>query len=139
MHEIENASGKKRAGAAAAMHEISNETRKKRVKAGLEIAGTNFARMRGLMFRDEIVPILFVFGYEGIFPIHSYFVKKEFDAVYLASGGSVNEIYRRIRPNTALVTPKKDSAFLLELPVKMTDRLCIEEGDVLKWKRVGGR
>ena len=121
------------------MHEIANAARKRRVKAELEIADTEFKRMRGLMFRDEIVPILFKFGFAGIFPIHSYFVKKEFDAVYLAAGGKVTELYRRIPPNTALVSPKKKSSFLLELPVDMTDALCIEEGDVLRWKKVGGR
>ena len=101
------------------MHEIENATKKKRVKADLEIADTDFSRMRGLMFRDEIVPILFVFGFDGIFSIHSYFVKKEFDAVYLAADGEVMEIFRRIPPNTALVSPKKKSSFLLELPLKM--------------------
>ena len=119
------------------MYEITNVKKKKSVKADLEIADTDFARMRGLMFRNEIVPILFVFGYDGIFSIHSYFVKKEFDAVYLAADGKVNEVYRRVKPNTALVRPKKKSSFLLELPMKMTDALCIEEGDVLRWKRVG--
>jgi uncharacterized membrane protein (UPF0127 family) len=118
------------------MHEIENVAEKKRVKAELEIADTNLKRVRGLMFRDEIVPILFVFGYDGIFSIHSYFVKKEFDAIYLAKNGRVNEVYRRIPPNTALVSPKKKSSFLLELPVKMTDALCVEEGDVLRWKRI---
>jgi len=117
------------------MHEIENATKKKRVKAELEIADTDFKRMRGLMFRDEIVPILFIFGFDGIFSIHSYFVKKEFDAVYLADDGKVNEIFRKIPPNTALVRPEKKSSFLLELPVDMTDALCIEEGDVLRWKR----
>jgi len=121
------------------MHGIVNVTRKKRVKADLEMADTDFARMRGLMFRNEIVPILFVFGYDGIFSIHSYFVKKEFDAVYLAKDGRVTEIFRRIAPNTALVCPKKKSSFLLELPVKMTDALCIEEGDVLRWKMLEKR
>ena len=119
------------------MHEIVNVEKKKSVKAGLEIADTDFSRMRGLMFRDEIVPILFVFGYNGIFSIHSYFVKKEFDAIYLSADGAVSEVFRRIPPNTALVRPKKKSSFLLELPVKMTDELCIEEGDVLRWKRLG--
>ena len=121
------------------MHIITNTTKKKSIKADLEMADTDFKKVRGLMFRDEIVPILFVFGYDGIFSIHSYFVKKEFDAVYLAEDGEVNELYRRIPPNTALVSPKKKSSFLLELPVKMTDKLCIEEGDVLRWKKVGGR
>ena len=119
------------------MYELVNAAKKKRVKAGLEIADTNVKRMRGLMFRDEIVPILFIFGYEGTFSIHSYFVKKEFDAIYLSSDGKVTEIYRRIPPNTALVSPKRKSSFLLELPVKMTDALCIEVDDALEWKRLG--
>ena len=67
------------------MNIITNATKKKSIKAKLETADTNFKKVRGLMFRDEIVPILFVFGYNGIFSIHSYFVKKEFDAVYLLS------------------------------------------------------
>jgi len=121
------------------MHEIVNTVKKKRVKADLEIANTSFARVRGLMFRDEIVPILFIFGFDGIFSIHSYFVKKEFDAVYLAADGEVTEIFRKIPPNTALVSPKKKSSFLLELPVKMTDALCIEDGDVLRWKELEQR
>jgi uncharacterized membrane protein (UPF0127 family) len=120
-------------------YEIANASRKKSVAAELEIADSEFSRMRGLMFREEVVPILFVFGFDGIFPIHSYFVKGEFDAVYLSHDGRVNEIYRCIAPNTALVSPKKKSSFLLELPPKMARRLCMEEGDVLRWKLIGGR
>ena len=61
----------------------------------------------------------------------------EFDAVYLGKGGRVTEIIRRIPPNTALVRPQKSASMLLELPVKMTGELCIEEGDVLRWKLLG--
>jgi len=121
------------------MHEIENVAKKKSVKAELEIADTDFSRMRGLMFREEIVPILFVFGFDGIFSIHSYFVKKEFDAIYIAGDGRVTEVYRRIPPNTALVRPKRKSSFLLELPVKLTDALGIAEGDLLRWRKPGKR
>jgi len=117
------------------MHEIVNVGKKKRVRAALEIADTAAKRMRGLMFRGEIVPILFIFGFDGVFPIHSYFVKKEFDAAYIAADGTVTEIFRRIPPNTALVSPKRASSFLLELPVEMADALCIEVGDALRWKK----
>jgi uncharacterized membrane protein (UPF0127 family) len=119
-------------------YELTNPAKKKSVMVELEVADTEFSRMRGLMFRDSIVPILFIFGFDGTFSIHSYFVKGEFDAVYLERDGRVTEIIRRIPPNTALVRPKKISSMLLELPVKTTDALCIEEGDVLRWKRLGG-
>lgn len=115
---------------------LLNPTKGKSLAICMEIADTEMERMRGLMFRKKIVPILFVFGYEGIFPIHSYFVVDIFDAIYVAKDGTVNEIYRRIPPSTALVKPKKNSTYLLELPCDMTDRLKIEEGDKLKWKNI---
>ena len=115
---------------------VANPPKGKSVKILLEIADNELSRMRGLMFREKIVPILFVFGFEGKFPIHSHFVVAEFDAVYLSSGGAVNEIFRKIPPNTTLVSPKKASSYLLELPVEMTDRLQIKVGDRLEWKKI---
>ena len=116
-------------------YEISNISKKRSERASLEIASDEFSRMRGLMFREKIVPILFEFGYVGLFPIHSYFVKDAFDAVYIDSEGRVVEVYRKIPPNTALVSPKKSASYLLELPCGMTDRLGIEEGDRLRWRK----
>ncbi len=115
---------------------VANASKGKSMEIPLEIADTEFSRMRGLMFREKVVPILFVFGFEGKFPIHSHFVAAEFDAVYLSSGGIVTEVFRKIPPNTTLVSPKKDSSHLLELPVEITDRLQIKAGDRLEWKRI---
>ena len=117
-------------------YSISNLSRKKSAKISLEIADDDFSRMRGLMFREKIIPILFIFGREGRFPIHSHFVVAEFDAIYLAPDGTVKEVFRKIPPNTNLVSPKKNSSYLLELPVEMTDRLKIEIGDRLEWKEI---
>jgi uncharacterized membrane protein (UPF0127 family) len=116
-------------------YELSNLTKKKSEVILLEIADNDFARMRGLMFRDRIVPILFVFGYEGKFPIHSHFVKDVFDAVYVSKEGRVVEVFRRIPPNTNIVSPKKDASFLVELPCDITDRLGIDEGDLVRWTK----
>lgn len=118
---------------------ITNEGKGESVKAYMEIANTEFSRMRGLMFRDRIIPILFEFNSTGTYPIHSNFVKAEFDAVYLSEGGEVVEIFRKIPPSTQFISPQKPARYLLELPVETFDALSIEVGDKISWKKLGGK
>jgi uncharacterized membrane protein (UPF0127 family) len=117
-------------------YELSNLTKKKSVKISLTTASNPFERMRGLMFRPKIIPMLFIFGSSGRFPIHSHFVVAEFDAIYVGNDGVVVEVFRRVPPNKDLVLPTKDASFLLELPMEITDNLRIEEGDRLEWKKI---
>ncbi|MEM2137539.1 MAG: DUF192 domain-containing protein [Candidatus Anstonellaceae archaeon] len=112
---------------------LSNISKKKSLRADVEIADSELSRMRGLMFRKKVIPMLFIFDSEGIFPIHSYFVKGKFDAVYLSVDKAVTEIFRGIPPGTPLVTPKKKAKYLLELPSEMTRKLAIEEEDKMNW------
>ena len=114
--------------------ELSNATKKKSLALQVEIADNDFLRMRGLMFRPAVVPILFVFGSPGIFPIHSHFCPGEFDAVYVSQEGKVVEMFRKIPPGMDRITPAKTASYLLELPVKITDKLKIEVGDSVRWK-----
>ena len=118
---------------------IANSSNGRSAKVYMEIAADEFSRMRGLMFRDQIIPILFTFGGPGLFPIHSHFVKYEFDAVYLSPEGKVVEIFRKVPPNTNLVSPTKVAGYLLELPVDVFDKLKIEEGDSLTWVELKGK
>ena len=118
---------------------ITNASKGKSVKTYMEIADNDFARMRGLMFRDKIIPILFVFGSDGTYPIHSNFVKAPFDAVYISQNGTVVEIFRKIPPATQLVSPKKPARYLLELPIDTFDSLSIQVGDELIWKKLGDK
>ena len=114
---------------------ITNLTKDKTERTYMEIANDSWSQMRGLMFRDKVIPILFPFGYTGKFPIHSYFCK-EFDAVYLSENGTVVEIFRNIPPNVPRISPQKDASYLLELPVDDTDALNIEVGDQLAWSKL---
>ena len=116
---------------------ISNITKEKSETAYMEIADTTLSRTRGLMFRDRIIAMLFIFDGEGIYPIHSNFVIAEFDAIYLSPDGTVLEVFRKIPPATQRVTPTKNALYLLELPVDVTGRLNITEGDALSWKKIG--
>lgn len=118
-------------------YSIANKGKGAEIKVNMEIASTPFARMRGLMFREKIIPILFIFDEDGFHGIHSNFVISEFDAVYISSDNRVTEIFRRIPPATQLVSPQKQSRYLLELPTGVFDSLSIEAGDEITWKKLG--
>ncbi len=118
-------------------YSIANKSKGKSVDTYMEIANTSFSRMRGLMFREKIIPILFIFDSDGQWGIHSNFVISEFDAVYISSDGRVAEIFRKIPPATQLVSPQKESRYLLELPTGVFDSLSIEAGDEITWKKLG--
>jgi len=118
---------------------LSNFTREKSVRISLEIADSEMSRTRGLMFRKKVVPILFEFGREGIYPIHSFFVPSFFEAIYLSEDGKVTEAFFRIPPGKPFICPKKTARFLLELPPQISRKLRISEGDILKWKFVRKR
>jgi len=49
------------------------------------------------------------------------------------------EVFRKVPPNTNLVSPTKVAGYLLELPVDVFDELKIGEGDSLAWKELKGK
>ncbi|VVB99446.1 putative ACR [uncultured archaeon] len=112
---------------------LSNLTRKKSLRADIEMADNDLLRMRGLMFRPKVVPILFIFDSPGLFPIHSHFCPGEFDAVYVNEKRKVVELFRRVPVGLDRVSPMKTASFLLELPPEMTDGLGIRIGDSISW------
>jgi uncharacterized membrane protein (UPF0127 family) len=79
-----------------------------------ETAFTFFEKVRGLMFRKKIVPILFDFGTEATHGIHSFFVCAPFYAVYLSNSGEVIEKFP-VRPNEAYRCNSSPARYLLEL------------------------
>ncbi|HIH18745.1 TPA: hypothetical protein HA225_02090 [Candidatus Micrarchaeota archaeon] len=115
---------------------LSNLTKKKSARISMETADSAFSRMRGLMFREKVVPIFFIFDGVGMYPIHSKFVPAEFDAIWISPNGTAVDVIRRIPPNQTLIRPSSEALYLLELPPEITDRLKIEEGDRLGWKTI---
>ena len=77
-------------------------------------ATTSFQRFRGLMFRKSIIPMLFDFKKEGIFPIHSFFVFSRFVAIYISSEGEVLEIHP-VNPFQFYVSNITPARYLLEI------------------------
>lgn len=97
-----------------------------------ETASNPISRMRGLMFRTKPAFILFDFYGQGIYPIHSFFVRFDFDAIYLDSEFRVVETFRSVKPYTALVKPNKPARYLLETPEGVCGKHGIVEGSRLE-------
>ena len=74
-------------------------------------------KMRGLMFRREIIPILFDFFRDGIHAIHSFFVSAPFYAIYISSSGEVVDKFRVV-PSEAHRQNSTPARYLLELDEK---------------------
>ncbi len=110
--------------------EIRDRSRKLRMCSAL-VADSPLSRSRGLMFRSKIVPILFLFPNEGIWPIHSLFVFFPFDAVYIGKDRRVVEILPKIGSWKLLIVPRKKAQFLLELPEGQSKGISI--GNELEW------
>lgn len=72
-----------------------------------------FSRARGLMFRRNSLPLLFVFKKPGRYSIHSFFCKP-FRAVWMRGGKILEEGV--VRPFSFSIKPKKPFTHLLEIP-----------------------
>ncbi len=99
-----------------------------------EIADSLFSRARGLMFRKNSKRILFIFNKEGIYPIHSYFVFFKFDAIYLDKNMKIVEIFKGVKPFTALIKPSKKAMYLLEMEVESVKNLKLHKDITIKTK-----
>ena len=92
-----------------------------------EIKGTPFEIMEsiskqivGLMFRSQIVPLIFVFPCSSSHPIHSFFVFQSFEAVYLDDRFNVTDIFV-VHPFSPWIEAFKPSKYLLEVPLGWSD------------------
>jgi len=93
-----------------------------------ETADNILSQIKGLMFSKK-KNILFVFREKGYHPIHSYFVKFPFHAIYLNEKMKVIDT-QYVMPNTPLVKNRKPAKYLLELceekAPKIGDVLCLD-------------
>ncbi len=74
-------------------------------------------KVRGLMGREMVAPILFDFFREGIHPIHSFFVPGPFFAVYISSAMEVVDKFR-VSPFELLRKNREPARYLLEVGEK---------------------
>ena len=73
-----------------------------------------FEKVRGLMFRRKIVPIVFDFFKDGIYAIHSFFVAAPFCAIYISSSGEIVDKFQ-VMPSEAHRQNSTPARYLLEV------------------------
>ncbi len=97
-----------------------------------------FDRASGLMFKRNVVPLVFDFGREGTRAnaIHSFFCPV-FDAVFLDSQKRVSCVFRKVRPGIALLAPSRESRFLIELPAGESTKVRV--GDKIGWREASAK
>ena len=91
---------------------VENKTNGK--KLNCDDAVSLLSKMRGLMFRKEIIPILFDFFRDDIHAIHSFFVPAPFYAIYISSSGEVVDKFRVV-PSEAHRQNSEPARYLLEI------------------------
>ncbi len=110
---------------------ITNQSNGESLSLNLEMANTPLSRLRGLMFRKKPAAILFSFDWPDKHGIHSFFVSFPFDAVYLDGEGRVVDVFEKVPPFTAYLSPSKPVLYLVELPPGLAKRLRIKRGNRL--------
>jgi len=112
-----------------------NVTRGRVVASEVEVAGSVWARFKGLMLRGSLAPGrgLWLPGDNGI---HMFFMRFPIDAVFLGRPGAdgarrVVAARRRLRPWIGIVPLVRAANGVLELPAGTIEETGTQVGDVL--------
>ena len=95
---------------------IYNFTKEKIITKKYKICRSFFSKLRGQMFRKDIIPLVFEFEKEQRVDLHSWFVKKPFDIIFLNSSWEVVELVHEFFPKK-LYKPKQKASFVLEIVI----------------------
>ena len=87
----------------------------KLIVSDYDICASFFSKVRGLMFRINPKPLLFIWKRPVRISIHSFFVFQKFVAVWYYRGKIIK--IKLVKPWTFAVTPKVKFNKLLEIPV----------------------
>jgi uncharacterized protein len=113
---------------------IYNFTKKRVIAKNYLICRSFWSKLRGQMFRKNIVPIVFEFERERRVDLHSWFVKEPFDIIFLNSSWEVVELVHEFFPKKTY-KPKNKASFVLEMPAGTIAESDIEVGDIIHLKR----
>ncbi len=109
---------------------IYNYTKGSTIAENYVIVRNFWSKFRGQMFRKEILPMIFEFNKEQKVDLHSFFVKKPIDLIFVNSAWEVVEMEHEFMPRK-LYRPKEKAMYVLELPAGTIARTNTEVGDVV--------
>ncbi|MBC8717241.1 MULTISPECIES: DUF192 domain-containing protein [Brucella/Ochrobactrum group] len=117
-------------------------TSKGKVSFGLEIAATDEARMRGLMWRTDFPKdraMLFVFGEMRNVMMWMQNTPSPLDMVFLDDTGHVSAIHENAQPfSEAIISSQGPAAYVVELLAGTVKRTGIKRGDRALHKAICG-
>ncbi len=109
---------------------IINKTKDSVLADSFEECTSFWQQTRGMMFRKEVVPLVFVFPREKIIKLHSWFCPGNMDLIFLDESWEVVELQHDWSTRSTY-TPQRPFMFLLELPSGTIFRTGTQVGDVL--------
>jgi uncharacterized membrane protein (UPF0127 family) len=113
---------------------IINVTKDSVLADSFEECRTFWEQTKGMMFRREVVPLLFSFPRHTIVKLHSWFCPDNIDLVFLDENWEVVELQSEW-DTWSSYRPQKPFMFLLELPRSTIFRTGTQIGDVVHIKK----
>ncbi|MBI4146180.1 DUF192 domain-containing protein [Candidatus Woesearchaeota archaeon] len=110
---------------------ILNATRQTILAVSFEECRTFWEQTRGMMFRKEVIPLVFHFEKEQTIRLHSWFCPGAMDLVFLNDAWEVVEMRSEWEPKSSYHS-FRPALFLLELPVGTIAQSKTEVGDVVQ-------
>ena len=109
---------------------IINKTKDSVLADSFEECRTFWQQTKGMMFRKEVVPLVFTFPKEKIVKLHSWFCPDNMDLIFLDESWEVVELQSEWDTYSSY-NPSKPFMFLLELPRGTIFRSGTQVGDVV--------
>jgi len=111
---------------------ISNASKNTVIARNSKTCSFFWQKIRGLMFRSRIIPLIFPFRRERKIRLHSFFVRHPFDIVLIDKNSVVVELSRGFKKR--FFTSKKKAKTVLELPDGSIESSRTEIGDSITFK-----
>lgn len=97
----------------------------------IEVADTTFSRIKGLMFKKEITKGLWITPCNSI---HTFFMTKNIDVLYLDKEGKIIKIVTNMKPwRIGPIIWKAKS--VVELPENTVKNMCIQLNNMVYFKQ----
>lgn len=112
---------------------ITNKTKNTKIAKEFKKCKSILSKAFGLMLKNNIVPLVFVFKKEKSIPIHTLLVKRPIDLIYLDRTMKVVDLKESLQPYR-FYTPKARAMYLLELPAGFISQSQTSIGDLVNFK-----
>ena len=112
---------------------IRNTTKRTVIARDFKKCKNIFSKAFGLMLKNNITPLVFVFYREKFVPIHTLLVMRPIDLIYLDRNMTVVDLKENMVPYR-FYTPKSRAMYLLELPAGSISKSKTELGHTVNFK-----